>query len=64
MFEVKESSRYARDIYAKHKNYEVIRLKHDGAGASFETEISVSEAKDLAEKLLELVEIFEPSEED
>lgn len=61
MFEVKETSRYARDLYARHKNSGVIRLKHEGIGTNFETELTVSEAKDLAEKLLEIVEEFEPT---
>lgn len=60
MFEVKETSRYARDLYSSHKNAEVIRLKHDGIGATFETEMTVSEARELARQLNEIADEFEP----
>lgn len=41
---------------------DVIRLRYDGAGPSFEVEMSVSEARELSEKLHEIAEGFEQTE--
>lgn len=63
MFEVKPVGNYSKEIYATNKDFEVINLKIEALGTTIEKVITVSEAKELARQLNEVIEEFEPNDE-
>lgn len=63
MFEVKPVGNYSKEIYANNKNFEVINLRIEALGTTIEKSMTVSEAKELSRQLNEVIEGFEPKDE-
>lgn len=60
MFEVKSVGLFPKEYYERNQNQEVIKMSYVDGGYTFEKVMTVSEARELGEQLLDIVRDFEP----